>query len=130
MSTKVAASSSHLGPVRRFEGHNDSVTSISIFPDGTRIVTGSLDKTIRIWRLEDGKEMLKWVVGKAVGGIAVLRNGAHVVSAEGDVTSASSADWQLYVRDAETRAVVAGPLGGHTNMVDDLEPFPRWSNSG
>ena len=124
MSTKAAASSSHRGPVRRFEGHKESVSSISIFPDLTRIVTGSFDKTIRIWRLEDGKELVKWVVDKAVGGVAVLQNGVHVVSAEGDVTFASSADWHLWVRDAETRAVVAGPLGGHNNMVADLELSP------
>lgn len=120
----IAASSLHRGPVRRFEGHKDSVSSISIFPGGARIVTGSFDKTIRIWKLEDGKEVVKWVVGKAVGAIAVLQNAVHVVSAEGDVTFASSADWDLWVRDAETRAVVAGPLGGHTNMVAELKLSP------
>ncbi|OAX35996.1 WD40 repeat-like protein [Rhizopogon vinicolor AM-OR11-026] len=112
------------GPVRRFEGHKDVISSIATFPDGKRIATGSYDKTIRIWRLEDGKEVVKWVVDKAVGGIAVLRNGKHVVSAEGDVTFASSANWQLWVRDAATRIVVAGPLYGHTNTVGHLEISP------
>ncbi|KAG2353383.1 hypothetical protein BDR07DRAFT_1433503 [Suillus spraguei] len=30
-------------------GHVDSVNSVSFSPDGTRIVTGSDDKTVRLW---------------------------------------------------------------------------------
>ncbi|KIK41336.1 hypothetical protein CY34DRAFT_31980, partial [Suillus luteus UH-Slu-Lm8-n1] len=30
-------------------GHADGVNSVSFLPDGTRIVTGSQDDTIRLW---------------------------------------------------------------------------------
>ena len=31
------------------KGHSDSVTSVSFSPDGKRIVSGSTDKTVKIW---------------------------------------------------------------------------------
>jgi WD40 repeat protein len=115
---------SHQGPVKKFEGHKEMISSIATFSDGKRIMTGSHDKTIRIWNVEDGKELAKWVVGDAVGGLAILRNEVHVVSAEGYVAFASSADWRLWVREVETGTVVAGPLGSHTGMVGDLQISP------
>jgi WD40 repeat protein len=33
-------------PVKTFEGHEKLITSIATFPDGKRIATGSVDKTI------------------------------------------------------------------------------------
>ena len=35
-----------LGPL---EGHTDWVTSVSFSPDGSRIVSGSYDATVRVW---------------------------------------------------------------------------------
>ncbi|OAX32532.1 hypothetical protein K503DRAFT_805154 [Rhizopogon vinicolor AM-OR11-026] len=32
--------------------------------------------------------------------------------------------WQLWVRDAETGRVIAGPLNGHTNTVETLDISP------
>jgi WD40 repeat protein len=39
---------SHQGPVKKFEGHKEMISSIATFSDGKRIMTGSHDKTIRI----------------------------------------------------------------------------------
>ncbi|KAG1814348.1 uncharacterized protein BJ212DRAFT_1463366 [Suillus subaureus] len=36
-------------------GHTDSVWSVSFSPDGTHIVTGSSDKTIRLWHVVMGQ---------------------------------------------------------------------------
>jgi WD40 repeat protein len=35
-------------------GHSDSVNGVAFSPDGTLLVTVSKDKTIRLWRVEDG----------------------------------------------------------------------------
>ena len=62
----------HQNPVR-FEGHERNVTAISTCPDGERTATGSEDKTIRIWKLEDGRELKKWVLEKTVRELVILR---------------------------------------------------------
>ena len=107
-------------PVKTFEGDEKGIPSIATFPDGRRIATGSHDKTIRIWSIEDGREMRKWVMKKNVTAIAILRDGMQVVSAVGDRYDVSdldkTVDWQLWVHDTGTGKVVAGPLDGHTSQ--------------
>jgi WD40 repeat protein len=41
-----------VGPLH---GHTDVVRSIALSPDGKRVVSGSYDKTIRIWDAESGE---------------------------------------------------------------------------
>jgi len=128
---------SHHKAVKIFKGHKESINSIATFPDGKRIATASFDKTIRIWRLEDGTEMTKWVVKQCVTALVLLKNGKQVVSAEGELPARIDEDdfddndllnevldWQLWVRDVESGRVVAGPLEGHTSWVTALEISP------
>jgi WD40 repeat protein len=127
-------------PVKTFEGHESSIYSLATFPDGKRIAPASVDKTIRIWRLEDGAEMMKWVVKQHVWALALAENGKQVVSAEGELPHGAYEDdfeWdefyfdpndvlglQLWVRDVESGRVVAGPLEGHTSFVLALDISP------
>ena len=39
------------------QGHDDSVTSVAFSPDGHRIVSGSWDKTMRIWNADTGQQI-------------------------------------------------------------------------
>jgi WD40 repeat protein len=118
-------------PVKTFEGHKKLITSIATFPDGKRIATGSVDRTIRIWRLEDGREMRKWVMKKSISAIAILRDGMQVVSAVGDTDGSFKKEdldktvyWQLWVHDTRTGRVVAGPLDDHTKAAFALDVSP------
>jgi WD40 repeat protein len=101
------------------------------------MATASIDKTVRIWRLEDGTEMTKWVVKQCVTALVLLKNGEQVVSAEGEPPTRIGEedfdendllnevlDWQLWVRDVESGRVVAGPLEGHTHYVTTLDISP------
>jgi serine/threonine protein kinase len=41
-------------PVRTLTGHTDWVNSVSFSPDGRLLASGSVDKTIKLWRVSDG----------------------------------------------------------------------------
>lgn len=43
--------------IRRFEGHTDAVTTLEFSPDGTQLLTGSFDRTMRRWDVESGEQI-------------------------------------------------------------------------
>ncbi|MDA2935571.1 WD40 repeat domain-containing protein [Acidobacteria bacterium AH-259-D05] len=49
-----------VGELRRFEGHTDSVTSVAFSADGRRALSGSSDKTVRLWDVRDGCEIRRF----------------------------------------------------------------------
>jgi len=50
-------------PPLEWTGHTGAINSVSYSPNGTRVVTGSYDKTIRIWDVQSGA-----VVGEPLTG--------------------------------------------------------------
>ena len=43
--------------VRTLTGHSDTVFSVAFSPDGTRVVSGSADKLVKIWDAATGAEV-------------------------------------------------------------------------
>jgi WD40 repeat protein len=43
------------------QGHSRPVISVAFSPDGKRVLTGSFDKTARLWDAETGKEIRSFV---------------------------------------------------------------------
>jgi WD40 repeat protein len=70
-----------------------SVRALAISPDGQTLVSGSEDKTIKIWQLSTGQE-LRTLTGNSSGihALAISPDGRTIVSGSGDKTIKI---WQL-----------------------------------
>ncbi|KAF8594428.1 WD40 repeat-like protein [Ceratobasidium sp. AG-I] len=84
------------------EGHTDPVASVAYSHDGTRIVSGSRDKTIRIWDGHTGQMVGKPLEGHThwVTSVAYSRDGTRIVS--------GSEDKSIPIWDARTGRIADG----------------------
>lgn len=46
--------------VRTFQKHDDHVLCVNFSPDGHRIVSGSRDKSVRVWNADTGQQIWSW----------------------------------------------------------------------
>jgi WD40 repeat protein len=60
--------------IRTLEGHSSSVGSVAITPDGTKIVSGSADKTIKVWDLNNGSIIFACKFDSHISAIAISKN--------------------------------------------------------
>jgi WD40 repeat protein len=97
-----------------FEGHTNSIISVASSPDGARIVSGSHDKTIRVWDLHTGNIVSGPFEGHTnfVRSVAFSHDGARIVSGSDDKT--------IRVWNAHIGNIVSGPLEGHTNYITSV----------
>jgi len=71
-----------------FQGHTDWVRSVAFSPDGTRIVSGSDDNTVRVWDADRGVWIGSPLQGHAEGVISVpfYPDGTRIVSGSDEKT--------------------------------------------
>ncbi|MFW6151650.1 MAG: hypothetical protein ACOC6C_01615 [Verrucomicrobiota bacterium] len=68
-----------------FDGHASSVTSLALTTDGSRLLTGGEDDTIRVWDLDTCGCLATIAVGSGgVASIAVTADDRHIVSLGSD----------------------------------------------
>ncbi|ETO11858.1 WD-40 repeat-containing protein [Reticulomyxa filosa] len=74
-------------PFKEFKGHCDQINSIKISPDGTKIVSSSNDKTIKIWDITSGI-VIKQLIGHEdnVNDAEFSPDGNLIVSCSSDKT--------------------------------------------
>ena len=99
-------------------GHSGWVTSVAFSPDGRHIVSGSGDKTIRVWDAEIGAMVVGPLEGHSswVTSVAFSPDGTHIVSGSGDRT--------IRLWDAKTGDMVIPPLEAHTSYVTSVAFSP------
>jgi WD40 repeat protein len=69
------------------KGHTDEVRSVAFSPDGKRIVSGSIDKTVKVWDATTGKETLSLKGHTSwVSSAAFSPDGKRIVSGSHDGT--------------------------------------------
>jgi WD40 repeat protein len=94
---------------RRFSGHTDLVLCVAFSPDGRRALSGSADRTVRLWNVENGQQ-LRCFTGHRdfVLSVAFSPDGGQAVSAGCDRTVRL---WDVQTGE-ELRC-----LTGHTDLV-------------
>jgi WD40 repeat protein len=67
--------------LRRFEGHEDIITSMTVLTDGRRALSGSEDRTLRLWDLDTGAELRRFEGdGSRITCMTVLADGRRALS--------------------------------------------------
>ena len=94
--------------------HGHGIASIAFSPDGTKIVSGSEDTTIRIWEASSGMEILPPLQGhdRRVTSVAFSQDGMTIVS--------GSVDKTVRVWDARTGMEKLPPLRGHSRCINSV----------
>ncbi len=61
-----------------FQVHAGAAICVSVTPDGRRAVSGSWDRTVRVWNLDRGTCLAVEVVGAPAGAVALARGGSLI----------------------------------------------------
>jgi serine/threonine protein kinase len=106
----------NISPVKIFTGHSSFINCLVFSPDGETLISGSADKTIKIWHLASGKEIRTIKDHLSfVNYLAIAPDGQTLVSASADKTIKL---WNL-VNGKEIRT-----LKGHAGYVNYLAITP------
>ncbi|KAJ6564870.1 peptidase C14 [Mycena vulgaris] len=100
------------------QGHDHGVNCIAISADGACIVSGSHDKTIRVWDARTGEAIMEPMQGHIDSVLSVVfsPDRAQIVS--------GSSDHTIRVWDARTGKAVMEPIQGHTDGVSSVAFSP------
>jgi WD40 repeat protein len=98
--------------LKKLKGHTNTVNSVAFSSDGTQIVSGSVDNSVRVWDASTGVE-LKELKGHTswVYSVAFSSDGTRIVS--------GSSDNSVRVWDVST-GVELKELKGHTHRVNSV----------
>jgi WD40 repeat protein len=92
-----------------WHGHESRVCCVSYSKDGTKVVSGSKDNTVRVWDSVNGKELKKFSGHElSVNAVCFSPDGLHIAS--------GSADESILLWNAETDKLLK-KLQGHSGTV-------------
>ncbi|KAG1792993.1 uncharacterized protein HD556DRAFT_1444087 [Suillus plorans] len=105
-------------PLREFKGHKECMmAAVAVLPDKRRMVTGSCDKTLRLWDLKTG------VVLKNMEG---HRSDVQVLTVSGDGQLIASGDLKgdVIIWHGETGNSLTEPIKAHSSWINSMDFSP------
>ncbi|KAF8720827.1 hypothetical protein RHS02_08964, partial [Rhizoctonia solani] len=93
------------------QGHTKAVRSVVFSPDGTLLLSGSEDMSVRVWRVSDGSA----VTAPFRGHTDTVQSVA--VSPDGILVASGSYDKTVRVWRIADGSLAAGPFVGHTGTI-------------
>lgn len=95
-------------PMNILEGHTADVQTVSISPDGTKVATGSVDASVKLWNVETGEN---YASINDLGGMVMC-----TTFSQDSKRLAVAVDTTAWVYDAETGSKISEFIG-HTGML-------------
>jgi WD40 repeat protein len=105
--------------VRKLSGHNRAVNALNFSPDSTKLVSGSADKTIRVWEVAKGKILCQTQTAADVNAVAWVADGRQIASGGADYVIRV---W--YVDVAKRELAALKEIRGHEGPVTSLATIP------
>lgn len=108
--------------VYTLEGHTSSIRSLAMSPDGQILASGSDDKTLKLWHLATGREILTFKGhSKPVYSVTFSPDGQILASGSEDKTIQL---WHLETRQLLGTLTLGGWFSGDTGCVSDVAITP------
>src|SRR5262249_34496922 len=102
--------------LRPLRGHSLGVSSLAFSGDGKVWVSGSFDKSVRLWDVATGRETLAFPHSNRVHSVAITRDGKTVASGEGGTSGSNSQPGEIRLWDVKSKKERA-TLQGHNVSV-------------
>jgi WD40 repeat protein len=68
--------------IRTLTGQEDTIWSVAVTPDGTRAVSASSDRTLRVWDLDSGTCLAVVAMDGALRAVALAPDGETIVAGD------------------------------------------------
>jgi WD40 repeat protein len=104
-------------PNRTFEDHKGAVMAVEVFPDRRRMITGSWDKTLRLWDLKTGV-----VLKKMEGHSREVR--ALAVSRDGQMIASGDAGGEIIAWHGQTGESLTQPIKADSEWISSVDFSP------
>lgn len=103
--------------VKKLEGHTAAVNGVAFSADGAQVVTGSDDKTVRIWNPENGQVVRQFETPTPIKSLCLSGDGKQIVTGHED---AKLRVWNVAAGEAGKPEVVVKEIANGSGAVTAL----------